>query len=115
MAVCCQSLTLGALSSRSALSMLVGALFKKSDLFLNTHYIYITYPRATDLRTGQTVPLCLCLCPYQRPKREMQFEFLVKKNLQINFEFTNIMKELDASIATLKMSAVILSETSEYF
>jgi hypothetical protein len=35
MAVCCQSLTLGALSSRSALSVLVGALFKKFILFLN--------------------------------------------------------------------------------
>jgi hypothetical protein len=36
MAVCCQNLTLGALSSRSALSMMVGALFKKFGLFLNT-------------------------------------------------------------------------------
>jgi hypothetical protein len=36
MAVCCQSLTLGALSNRSALSMLVGALFKKFGLFLDT-------------------------------------------------------------------------------
>jgi hypothetical protein len=36
MAVCCQKLTLGAVSSRSALSMLVGALFKKFCLFLNT-------------------------------------------------------------------------------
>jgi hypothetical protein len=35
MAACCQTLTLGALSSRSALSMLVGALFKKFGLFLN--------------------------------------------------------------------------------
>jgi hypothetical protein len=35
MAVCCQNLTLGALSSRSALSGLVGALFKKFGLFLN--------------------------------------------------------------------------------
>jgi len=35
-AVCCQNLTLGALSSRSAPSMLVGALFKKFSLFLNT-------------------------------------------------------------------------------
>jgi hypothetical protein len=35
MAVCCQNLKLGALSSRSALSMLVGALFKKIRLFLN--------------------------------------------------------------------------------
>jgi len=34
-AVCCQNLTLGALSSRSALSVLVGELFKKFGLFLN--------------------------------------------------------------------------------
>ena len=40
MAVCCQNLTLGALSSRSALSVLVGALFKKFGLFLNTPRIY---------------------------------------------------------------------------
>jgi hypothetical protein len=36
MAVFCQTLTLGALSSRSALSVLIGALFKKFGLFLNT-------------------------------------------------------------------------------
>jgi hypothetical protein len=36
MAVCCQTLTLGALSNRSALSVLVGALLKKFGLFLNT-------------------------------------------------------------------------------
>jgi len=36
MAVYCQNLTLGALSSRSALSMLVGALFKKFGLCLKT-------------------------------------------------------------------------------
>jgi hypothetical protein len=36
MAVCCQNLTLGALSSRNVLSVLVGALFKKFGLFLNT-------------------------------------------------------------------------------
>ena len=35
-AVCRQNLTLGALSSRSALSVLVDALFKKFGLFLNT-------------------------------------------------------------------------------
>jgi hypothetical protein len=35
MAVCCQNLTLGALSSRSAFSLLIGALFKKFGLFLN--------------------------------------------------------------------------------
>jgi len=36
MTVCCQDLMLGALSSRSALSVLVGALFKRFGLFLNT-------------------------------------------------------------------------------
>jgi hypothetical protein len=35
MAVCCQNLTLGALSSRSALSMAIGALFKKFGFFFN--------------------------------------------------------------------------------
>jgi hypothetical protein len=35
MAVCCQNLTLGAISSRSAISVMVGALFKKFSLFLN--------------------------------------------------------------------------------
>ena len=40
MAVSCQNLTLGALSSRSALSVLVGALFKKFGLFLNTPLIF---------------------------------------------------------------------------
>jgi hypothetical protein len=42
MAVCCQNLPLGALSSRSAPSLLFGALFKKFCIFLNTGvYIYI--------------------------------------------------------------------------
>jgi uncharacterized integral membrane protein len=36
MAVCCQNLPLGALSSGSAPSVLVGVLFKKFGLFLNT-------------------------------------------------------------------------------
>jgi hypothetical protein len=36
MAVCCQNLTLGALSSLSAPCVMVGALFKKFGLFLNT-------------------------------------------------------------------------------
>ena len=36
MAVSCQNLPLGALSSRSAPSVLVGELFKKCGLFLNT-------------------------------------------------------------------------------
>ena len=43
MAVCCQNLTLGALSSHSVLSMLVGTLFKKFGLFLNTHRIFKKY------------------------------------------------------------------------
>jgi len=39
MAVCCQNLTLGALSCHSALSVLVGALFKKFGLFLKKRRI----------------------------------------------------------------------------
>jgi hypothetical protein len=39
MVVCCQNLMLGALSSRSAHSALVGMLFKKFSLFLNTRFI----------------------------------------------------------------------------
>ena len=37
MAVCCQNLPLGALSSRSAFSVLVGGLFKKFSLFFFEH------------------------------------------------------------------------------
>ena len=41
MTICCQNLTLGALSSRSALSVLGGALFKKvRSLFEHASYIY---------------------------------------------------------------------------
>jgi hypothetical protein len=40
MAVCHQNLTLGALSGHSTLSVLVGVLFKKFGLFLNTPRIY---------------------------------------------------------------------------
>jgi hypothetical protein len=39
-AVCCQILTLGALSSRSASSLLVGAIFKSDFLILNTPRTY---------------------------------------------------------------------------
>jgi hypothetical protein len=36
--VCCQNLALGAVSSRRALSVLVGALFKNFGLFLNNNF-----------------------------------------------------------------------------
>jgi hypothetical protein len=41
MAVCYQNLTLGALSSRIAFSLLVGALFKKFGLFFNNPRITV--------------------------------------------------------------------------
>jgi hypothetical protein len=41
MAVCCQNLMIGALSSHSALCVLVGLLFKKFGLFLNNPRMYI--------------------------------------------------------------------------
>jgi hypothetical protein len=43
MAVCCQNLTLVALSSRSALSVFVGVLFKKFGFFLNTPRILVIF------------------------------------------------------------------------
>ena len=49
-AICSQTMTLGALSSRSALSMLVGALFKKFGLFLNNPRI-VAIP---DRHVGRT-------------------------------------------------------------
>ena len=47
MTVCCQNLPLGALSTRSAPSVLVGALFKKFGLFLNTPRISVRDQRDT--------------------------------------------------------------------
>jgi hypothetical protein len=44
MAVCCQNLTLDVLSSHSALSVLVGALFKKFGFFEHTLCISFTPP-----------------------------------------------------------------------
>jgi hypothetical protein len=41
---CCQNLTLGALSSRSALFVLVGELFKKFGLVFNTPCISLLLP-----------------------------------------------------------------------
>ena len=41
MAVCCQNLPLGALSSRSVPSLLVGELFKMFGLFLNTGVCFV--------------------------------------------------------------------------
>jgi hypothetical protein len=48
MAVCCQNLTLGVLNSCSALSMLVGALFKKFAFFLNT----VVYKTVKTMKLG---------------------------------------------------------------
>jgi hypothetical protein len=50
MAVCCQNLSLGALSSRRAPSVLVGALFKKLGLFLYT-------PRISSYKRNDGVKL----------------------------------------------------------
>ena len=47
MAVCCQNLPLGALSNRIAPSVLVGELFKKFGLFMNTGYITLSSLRTT--------------------------------------------------------------------
>jgi len=52
MAVCCQNLTLGALRNRSALSVLVGALFKEFGLFLNTPLILLQQLKYRLIRYG---------------------------------------------------------------
>ena len=51
MAVCCQNLRLGAFSSLSAPSMLVGALFKKFGPFLNTFLTHKHTPHDTHIQT----------------------------------------------------------------
>jgi hypothetical protein len=53
MAVCCQNLPLGALSSRSAPSVMVGELFKKFGLFLNTGVL-----RVPSLRRAVSTGCC---------------------------------------------------------
>jgi hypothetical protein len=50
-AVCCQNLPLGALNSRSAPSLLVGELFKKFGIFLNTG-LYCPPRKYTNLWTS---------------------------------------------------------------
>jgi len=69
MAVCCQNLTLGALSSRRALSMLVGALFKKFGLVLNT-------PRTL----AWTVRLAFCIFRHFGRSRRWKIKSLVITN-----------------------------------
>ena len=55
MAVCCQNLTLGVLRSRSALSVLVGALFNKFGPFLNM-------PRISMSAARSIIFVCMCVC-----------------------------------------------------
>jgi hypothetical protein len=86
MAVCCQTLTLGALSSYSALSVLVGALFKKFFLFRTRLVFYSEtgqntqeslWDRALSLETPlqaitlkkycyayPCVRVCVCVCEF---------------------------------------------------
>ena len=111
MAVCCQNLTLGALSSRSALSVPVGALFKKFGLFFLTRlvcvctYIYIyTYllapwsrvllEKLTGLSASQEIPLILwslkvhyrmpATCPYPEPARSSLYPTSHFLNIHLN-------------------------------
>jgi hypothetical protein len=50
MAVCCQNLTLGAFSSHSAVSVLVGALFKKFGLFFNMPCMTVMLENLTQIQ-----------------------------------------------------------------
>jgi len=58
MAVCCQNLTLGVLSSSSAHSLHVGALFKKFGLFLNTPHISWGYKIWSHIHRTAVVLRC---------------------------------------------------------
>ena len=69
MAVCYQNLTLGALSSRSALSVLVGALFKKFGLFLNM-------PRVLQGRV-QTSPTAAAVASVQQSAIHTLFKVVI--------------------------------------
>jgi hypothetical protein len=61
MAVCCQNLTLGVLSSCSALSMLVGALFKMFGLFFNTNPLKRAHKVMSERRAlGQYLEPHMC-------------------------------------------------------
>jgi len=53
MVVCCKNLRLGEFSSRSALSVLVGVLFKKFVLFLNTPHtsVGVSQEQALQLKS----------------------------------------------------------------
>ena len=70
-AVCCQNLMLGALSSRSVLSVLIDALFKRFGLFLNSPCVYMS--------------VCVCVCVREREReRIFQFSGVSRKNLLSN-------------------------------
>jgi len=53
MVVCCKNLRLGEFSSRSALSVLIGVLFKKFGLFLNTPHtsVGVSQEQALQLKS----------------------------------------------------------------
>ena len=70
MAVCCKNLPLGALSSRSVFSLLVGALFKEFGLFLRTCvFIYVLNSAKLHL-----MPLFLGLSRTSLLCRELKFD-----------------------------------------
>jgi len=69
MAVCCQNLTLGAVNSRSALSVVVGALFKKFRFFLNT-------PRILQGRV-QTSPTAAAVAAVQHSAVHTLFKVVI--------------------------------------
>jgi len=76
LAVCCQNLPLGALRSRSAPSVVVGALFKKFGLFLNTPRTYLIISRSFLLRM-RNVPDKICT-----------------ENQNTNFVFNNVFSKI---------------------
>jgi hypothetical protein len=81
MTACCRNLTLGALSIRSALSVLVGDLFKKFGLFLNTprSSYRSRISRVNWIHLGAGL-LCTCYWNLMAPKLQGFFFWQVEKN-----------------------------------
>jgi hypothetical protein len=86
MTVCCRDLKLGALSSHSALFVLVGILFKKFGLFLNTPWISLKTSRSTPPRPLHIFMVCihttlpLSQHPYTLHKCSVVYRYGTKAN-----------------------------------
>ena len=102
MAVCCQNLMLGELSSHRALSVLVGTLFKKFDLFLNT-------PRNSLIATEQTRNKFIHLV-VNSYRHNLQFVVRSLFLFIIKFQFVRDVSALFSAIIRLHLKKTLKEE-----